>query len=107
MEKVWVVLWRLQVKLMDIKVIWALRGTNPYQFPMTTPPPHWNCKGTIARGFVTLIKDLQRVYKFPILYLLETHTSGETAKSIVAKCSFDGFFHSGCHWAFKGDLGAR
>lgn len=49
----------------------------------------WNCRGTAAKGFARLIKDIKQEYAASMIVLLETHTSGPTAKRIINKIGFD------------------
>lgn len=37
----------------------------------------WNCRGIGAKGFITLVKDLRREYGASLIFLMETHSSGQ------------------------------
>lgn len=50
----------------------------------------WNCRGTAARGFVPLIKDIKREYDASLMFLLETHSTEKAAKKQVKKMGFSG-----------------
>lgn len=52
----------------------------------------WNCKGTAAKGFSSLIKDMQRNYEAYLIFLLETHSSGEKAQRQARKLGLSGKF---------------
>lgn len=52
----------------------------------------WNCRGTAARGFANLIRDLRYDYRFSSLIPVETHMSGQKATNIIQKIGFDGRF---------------
>lgn len=52
----------------------------------------WNCRGTSAKGFPSLVKDLKKEYDSSLIFLLETHSSGENAGRIVKKIGFSGSF---------------
>lgn len=60
----------------------------------------WNCHGTTARGFSVLIKDLVKYNNSSFLILLETHTSGDKAISIIHKFGLHGSFIQDAtgHW---------
>lgn len=45
----------------------------------------WNCRGTASKGFAGLIKDMVRDQGVSMIALLETHTSGSHATSIIKK----------------------
>lgn len=50
----------------------------------------WNCRGTTAKGFSSLIKDIRREYHASLVFLLETHSSGEKAKNQIKKLGLSG-----------------
>lgn len=52
----------------------------------------WNCRGTSARGFSSLIKDMRREYESTLIFLLETHSSGVKARKQAHKLGFSGMF---------------
>lgn len=52
----------------------------------------WNCRGVGAKGFPMLIKDLCREYEASLVFLLETHASGQMAQQRVKKMGFSGSF---------------
>lgn len=52
----------------------------------------WNCRGTVAKGFTNLIKDLSKVYNASLIFLLETHASGQMAIKQAKKTGFSGQF---------------
>lgn len=52
----------------------------------------WNCRGTSAKEFSSLVKDLRMRYIASMFFLLETHASGDRAKKQVAKTGFSGSF---------------
>lgn len=52
----------------------------------------WNCRGTSAKGFPSLVKDLKKEYDSSLIFLLETHSSGENAGRIAKKNVFSGSF---------------
>lgn len=52
----------------------------------------WNCRGTAAKGFVSLLRDLQRKFDTKFCILMETHTSGEKARSIIKRIELDAVF---------------
>lgn len=52
----------------------------------------WNCRGTAAKGFIALIKEMRRNYDSSILFLLETHSSGVRAQNQAKKTGFSGRF---------------
>lgn len=64
----------------------------------------WNCRGTAAKGFLGLLKDLRREYSASLMFLLETHSSGPNCLKQVKKMGFSGQFvveargHSGGIW---------
>lgn len=64
----------------------------------------WNCRGTAAKGFSGLLKDLRREYSASLMFLLETHSSGPNCLKQVKKTGFSGQFvveargHSGGIW---------
>lgn len=58
----------------------------------------WNCHGTTARGFSVLIKDLVKYNNSSFLILLETHTSGDKAISIIHKFGLHGSFIQDVTW---------
>lgn len=39
----------------------------------------WNCRSTRAKGFTSLIKDIKRNYDASLMFLTETHSSGQRA----------------------------
>lgn len=51
----------------------------------------WNCRGTAAKGFSGLIKDLRKEYSASLMFLLETHSS-LTAANQAKKSGFLGHF---------------
>lgn len=57
----------------------------------------WNCRGTAGKGFGSLMRDLQNKYDTKFCILLETHTSGDKAKSIVRKFGLNGSFIQEAH----------
>lgn len=40
----------------------------------------WNCRGALAKGFTGLVKDIWKEYDSSLIFLLETHASGEKAR---------------------------
>lgn len=52
----------------------------------------WNCRGTASRRFVRLLKDIKRDYSCSMMILVETHSSGTTAKRIAKRCGFSNSF---------------
>lgn len=68
----------------------------------------WNCRGTASRGFAGLMKDIKREFSCSLIILVETHTSGNTAKKIAKRCGLDEYFiivatgQSGGLWCFVG-----
>lgn len=52
----------------------------------------WNCRGTAAKGFSGLLKDLRREYSASMMFLLETHSSGLKCQNLVKKIGFSGHF---------------
>lgn len=48
----------------------------------------WNCRGSAGKGFVSLIKDLCEEYNLSMLFLLETHSSGDRATNLVKRTGF-------------------
>ena len=52
----------------------------------------WNCRGVAGAGFTSLVKDLANRYSACLIFLLETHVSGEKAKRLIKKFNFDGTF---------------
>lgn len=61
----------------------------------------WNCRGTSAKGFPSLVKDLKKEYDSSLIFLLETHSSGENAGRIAKKMGFQVVFE----WMQLGILG--
>lgn len=57
----------------------------------------WNCRGTAAKGFAGLIRDLKQAYSAAMIILLETHTSGPTASRIIKRIGFDNKFIQDAH----------
>lgn len=63
----------------------------------------WNYRGTASKGFVSLVRDLRQQYDSNFI-IMETHTSGDRASSIIKKLGFKGSFileacgHSGGIW---------
>lgn len=49
----------------------------------------WNYRGTAAKGFVGLVKDMKREYAASFIAFLEIHTSGTKAKRIARRMGFD------------------
>lgn len=64
----------------------------------------WNCRGTAAKGFTSLVRDLRKEYDYSLIFLLETHASGDKALRQAKKTGFGGQFivdangHSGGIW---------
>lgn len=52
----------------------------------------WNCRGTGAKGFTSLVKDLRKEYNASLIFLLETHSSGDKAVKLAKKTGFSGHF---------------
>lgn len=52
----------------------------------------WNCRGTTAKGFSGLLKDLRREYSASLMFLLQTHSSGPNCLKQVKKTGFSGQF---------------
>lgn len=52
----------------------------------------WNCRGIGAKGFTCLVKDIRRNYEASLIFLLETHSSGELAQRKIKKMGFTGNF---------------
>lgn len=52
----------------------------------------WNCRGTASKWFTSLVKDLRREYNASLIFLLETHTSGEKAVKLARKTGLAGNF---------------
>ena len=52
----------------------------------------WNCRGVGGRSFPGLIRELKFKYKFDILFLFETRSSGVKAKKIATKLGFQNNF---------------
>lgn len=52
----------------------------------------WNCRGTGARGFTTLVRDLRREYDTSLIFLMETHSIGERACKQAKRTGFGGNF---------------
>ena len=50
----------------------------------------WNCRGTKAKGFRGLVKDLVNSHSVSMLILLETQVSGAIADNIIKGIGFDG-----------------
>lgn len=50
----------------------------------------WNCRGTKAKGFRGLVKDLCALHSASFLILLETQLSGVSADKIIDDIGFDG-----------------
>ena len=62
-------------------------------------------RGTVERGkkcFDCFMKDIQRLYRFSILVLLETRLSGYHAEKVVAKLGFDCMFRVNADGFAKG-----
>lgn len=64
----------------------------------------WNCRGVLAKGFTGLVKDIRREYEASLIFLLETHASGDKARNQAKKTGLTGNFiidsqgHSGGIW---------
>lgn len=52
----------------------------------------WNCRGTGAKGFTSLIKDMCKEYDASLVFLLETHSSGVKARRQAQKMGLNGMF---------------
>lgn len=52
----------------------------------------WNCRGTGAKGFTSLIKDIRRHYDASLMFLMETHSSGQRAKQQANRTGLLGNF---------------
>lgn len=52
----------------------------------------WNCRGTAAKGFTSLVKDLRKEYQCSLLFLLETHSSGQNAVRTAKRTGLSGNF---------------
>lgn len=50
----------------------------------------WNYRGMTSKGFNTLMKDTMKQNNSSFLILLETHTSGEKARSIIRRIGLKG-----------------
>lgn len=52
----------------------------------------WNCRGTTAKGFSSLIRDLMMGFHFSFLVLVESHLSGPNATKVSNNLGFDSRF---------------
>lgn len=52
----------------------------------------WNCRGALAKGFTALVKEIRREYEVSLIFLLETHASGEKARRQARKTGLSGNF---------------
>lgn len=52
----------------------------------------WNCRSTTANGFTMMVKDIRRNYHASLMFLLETHASGNAAERRIRKLGFSGTF---------------
>lgn len=52
----------------------------------------WNCRGSAAKGFSSLIKDMSKEYEASMFFLLKTHSSGDKARRQARKLGFSGTF---------------
>lgn len=52
----------------------------------------WNCRGALAKGFTGLVKDIRKEYDATLIFLLETHASGEKARRQARRTGFTGNF---------------
>lgn len=52
----------------------------------------WNCRGTGAKGFPSLIKDMKREYGTSMIFLLETHADANLTKKQIRKTGFSGSY---------------
>lgn len=50
----------------------------------------WNCRGMTSKRFNMLIRGMMKQNKSSFFILLETHTSGENARSIIRRISLKG-----------------
>lgn len=70
----------------------------------------WNCKGTRTKGFTAFIKDLHREYDTSLLFLMETHASGDKARKQAKHTGLSGQYivdsrgQAGGIWCLR-DLG--
>lgn len=51
----------------------------------------WNCRGIGGKGLVPLIKDISKEYDASMIFLLETHASGEKVRKFIKRTGFDGY----------------
>lgn len=51
----------------------------------------WNCRGIATNGFTSLVKDMRREYRAFLIFLLEIHSSGDSAQRNIRKMGFSGF----------------
>lgn len=69
----------------------------------------WNCRGTGAKGFASLLKDMCKEYDASLVFLLETHSSGDMARRQAKKMGLNGMFiidsqgQSGGMWCLWND----
>lgn len=52
----------------------------------------WNCRGTGAKSFPNMIRDIRREYEVSLIFLLETHASGANAQRQAKKTGLSGSF---------------
>jgi len=52
----------------------------------------WNCRGTCARGFGSLVKDTSKEYETSLMFLLETHSYKDSTNRIIPKLGFNNHF---------------
>lgn len=52
----------------------------------------WNCRGVAAKGFMALVKDIRKKYNASLLFLLETHSSGDIAQRQGKRTGYSGVF---------------
>lgn len=52
----------------------------------------WNCRGICSKGFTSLVKDIRKNYECSLIFLSETHSSGDMAQKKIKKMGFAGTF---------------